>query len=71
MLLLLSISLGSHAAGEPQPALPVADDVLHLLAASVWVGGLISFVLGVWSLRKLIQFFARASQRNSFRAFRL
>ena len=33
--------------------LPVAADVIHLLAASVWVGGLISFVLGVWSLRKI------------------
>ena len=35
VLLLLSISLGSHAAGEPLPTLPVADDGLHLLAASV------------------------------------
>ena len=53
LLLLLSISLNSHAAGEPQPALPVAADVIHLLAASVWVGGLMSFVLGVWSIRKI------------------
>ncbi len=52
LLLSLSISLNSHAAGEPQPALPVAADVIHLLAASVWVGGLMSFVLGVWSIRK-------------------
>ena len=27
--------------------------MIHLLAASVWVGGLLSFVLGVWSIRKL------------------
>jgi len=53
LLLLLSISLNSHAAGEPQPALPVTADVIHLLAASVWVGGLMSFVLGVWSIRKV------------------
>ena len=53
LLLLLSISLSSHAAGEPQPTLPVAADVIHLLAASVWVGGLMSFVLGVWSIRKI------------------
>jgi copper transport protein len=53
LLMLMTISLGSHAAGEPQPTLPVAADVIHLLAASVWVGGLISFVLGVWSIRKI------------------
>jgi copper transport protein len=53
LLLLLSISLSSHAAGEPQPVLPIAADVIHLLAASVWVGGLMSFVLGVWSIRKI------------------
>jgi copper transport protein len=53
LLLLLSISLGSHAAGEPQPTLPVAADVIHLLAASVWVGGLLAFGLGVWSIRKI------------------
>jgi copper transport protein len=53
LLLLLSISLNGHAAGEPQPTLPVAADVIHLLAASVWVGGLMSFVLGVWSIRRI------------------
>jgi uncharacterized membrane protein/mono/diheme cytochrome c family protein len=31
----------------------VAADVIHLLAASVWVGGLMSFVLGVWSIRRI------------------
>ncbi len=52
LLLLLSISLSSHGAGESQPALPIAADVIHLLAASIWIGGLLAFALGVWAIRK-------------------
>jgi copper transport protein len=50
-LALLTISLGSHAAAEPDPALPVLVDWVHLGAASVWVGGLSHFLLALWSLR--------------------
>ena len=53
LLLLLTISLGSHAASEAQPILPVLGDWLHLLAASVWVGGLIYFVAGLGAVREL------------------
>jgi copper transport protein len=53
LLLLLTISLGSHAAAEPQPTLPVVADWLHLLAASIWIGGLIYFVAGLWATRHL------------------
>ncbi len=49
-LLLLTLSLGSHAAAEPRPLLPVVADWLHLAAASVWVGGLTHFAAGMWSL---------------------
>lgn len=52
LLLLLAISLGSHAAAEPQPIAPVAADWIHLLAASVWVGGLTHFVAAAWALRR-------------------
>jgi len=52
-LLLLTISLGSHAAAEPQPFWPVLADWLHLVAASVWVGGLTHFVAGIWMIRRL------------------
>jgi len=52
LLLPLTLSLGSHAAAEPQPILPVLADWLHLLAASVWVGGLIYFVAGLWTIRE-------------------
>jgi copper transport protein len=51
--LLLAISLGSHAATEPKPALPLLGDWLHLLAASVWVGGLIHLVTGLLLVRGL------------------
>jgi len=52
LLILLTISLGSHAAADPQPALPVAADWIHLAAASVWVGGLTHFVAAMWGLRR-------------------
>jgi copper transport protein len=46
--LLLTVSLGSHAAGEPQPVLPLLGDWAHMAAASVWVGGLTHFAAGLW-----------------------
>ncbi|MDD5369667.1 MAG: CopD family protein, partial [Anaerolineaceae bacterium] len=53
MLLMLTLSLGSHAAAEPQPLWPVLADWVHLIAASIWVGGLIQFVVGLWSAYRL------------------
>jgi copper transport protein len=53
LLLLLTISLGSHAAAEPEPLWPVAADWIHLIAASAWVGGLTHFVAGMWWTRDL------------------
>jgi len=53
LLLLLTISLGSHAATEAEPLLPVAADWLHLVAASAWVGGLTHFVVAMWAVRSL------------------
>jgi copper transport protein len=53
LLLLLTISLGSHAAAEPKPVWPVLGDWIHLVAASIWVGGLTHFVAGIWTVRRL------------------
>lgn len=53
LLLLLTVSLGSHAAAEPEPALPLLADWLHLLVAAVWVGGLAHFVAGMILGRQL------------------
>lgn len=53
LLLLLTISLGSHAAAQPKPFLPLLSDWIHLAAASVWVGGLIHFVVGLNAVRSL------------------
>lgn len=52
LLNLLIISLGSHAAAEGDWAWPVLADWMHLMAASVWVGGLAQFAIGLWSLRR-------------------
>ncbi len=52
-LLLLTISLGSHAAAQPQPVLPVLADWVHLAAASVWVGGLVHFIVSLYAIRSL------------------
>ena len=51
--LLLSLSLGSHAATDARPALPVLNDFAHLAAASIWVGGLTHFVAGMAAVRRL------------------
>lgn len=47
VLVLLSVQgLNSHAAGlESSTSLAVMIDILHLLAASIWVGGLLSLVI--------------------------
>jgi copper transport protein len=50
-LVLLSFSLGAHAATEARPALPLAADWLHLMAASAWVGGLGYFLAGLLTIR--------------------
>ena len=50
-LLLLTISLGSHSAAEPEPLLPIASDWIHLVAASAWVGGLVHFTAALWASR--------------------
>jgi copper transport protein len=52
LLLLLTISLGSHAAAEPRPVLPVLADWVHLMTASTWVGGLTHFAAALWALRR-------------------
>ncbi len=52
LILLLSISLGSHAAADADPTLAIINDWIHLCAASVWVGGLIHFAAGLWALKK-------------------
>jgi copper transport protein len=53
LLLLLLLSLGSHAAAEARPFWPVVADWLHLLGAATWIGGLFCFVAGLWVLRQL------------------
>jgi copper transport protein len=53
LLFLFTFSLESHAAGEPQPVLPLLADWIHFAAISAWVGGLLSFLGGIWVVRKL------------------
>ena len=53
LLLLLTFSLESHAAADPFPTLPVLVDWVHMIAVSVWVGGLFSFLGAMWVTCKL------------------
>jgi copper transport protein len=53
MGILLTFSLNSHAAAEPQWLLPIGADWLHLVAASFWVGGLVYFVAALRAIRPL------------------
>jgi len=51
--LLLSVTLNSHAAAAPEPFLPVLSDLVHIIAASVWIGGLAYFGSGLRAIRDL------------------
>ncbi len=53
LLLLLTFSLESHAAAEARPTLPVLADWIHIVAVSVWIGGLFSFLGSILVLRGL------------------
>ncbi len=49
-LLSLQALTGHAAANSPHTAMVVLVDVIHLLAASVWVGGLLALLVGFWPL---------------------
>lgn len=52
--LLLSIALVSHSAALPQNSLQATlVDFVHLLAATLWVGGLLFLALALWLARSL------------------
>jgi copper transport protein len=51
LIILLTISLSSHSAALEANIIPVVLDWIHLIGAGIWIGGLMSFVTVVWSLR--------------------
>lgn len=53
ILLLFTVSFGSHAAAQPESILPILSDLIHLTAASVWVGGLLHFLIGLYAVRQM------------------
>ncbi|NNJ11273.1 copper resistance protein CopC [Chloroflexales bacterium ZM16-3] len=46
-LLLISFSLGGHAAAAASPLLPILADAVHLGVTTLWVGGLLAFALAL------------------------
>ncbi len=53
LLFLLTFSLESHAAAGMTPVIPVIADWVHMIAVSVWIGGLFSFLGSMQLIRKL------------------
>ena len=49
LLLLPGPSLAGHALDRGRPAVEVLADVVHVAAASVWLGGLVALGLSLWS----------------------
>jgi copper transport protein len=50
LALLLSISMTSHAATEAQPFVPVADDWIHMIGMTAWLGGLAYLLIGLCAM---------------------
>lgn len=53
LLILVTLSLNSHAAAEARPFFPLLADWAHLLGAATWVGGLAFFIGAMWATRGL------------------
>jgi putative copper export protein len=49
--MLVTLTLVSHAASDSPPTFPLLFDILHLAAASTWVGGLLHFAATLATLR--------------------
>lgn len=49
--IILTASLGSHAAAGSLPFLPVLADWLHLTAVGIWIGGLIALLMALITIR--------------------
>lgn len=54
-LILLTVSLFSHAVAARDSSLSIAADWLHLLAMALWVGGLAQFIVVIGPLRRAYQ----------------
>jgi len=52
LLSLASFSLGSHAAAVVGSFWAILGDLLHLVAAAIWLGGLVVLALLLWQMRK-------------------
>lgn len=50
-LILASFSLGSHAAAVGGSGWAILNDLVHLVAAAIWIGGLILLAAILWQLR--------------------
>jgi copper transport protein len=53
LALLFTVTMTSHAATEPHPALPMLADWLHLVGMTFWLGGLAYFFTGIRHLYRL------------------
>lgn len=54
-LILVTFSVGSHAAGVVGSGWAILGDLIHLTAAALWLGGLLLLAYLVWQLRQPVQ----------------
>ena len=62
-LILVTFSVGSHAAGVVGSGWAILGDLIHLTAAALWLGGLVLLAYLCWQLRQPRQEEARLTQQ--------
>lgn len=70
LALLITQTLSGHAAGDQRVLLlAVAANTLHMLAASLWVGGLAALLISLWPLMRHADGTLRQQAHGVWRAF--
>jgi copper transport protein len=69
IVVIVARALGGHAASTSPSTMPLAIDVVHVLAAGLWVGGLIALTVASWPMIRRRDAPDRAATGSAFRRF--